>query len=82
MQKIEIMKRLISVFSLLMICCPLLLRAQHVAVTGKVTDASGAPVVGATVYQDGKTSNGTATGSRRMSAFWGSSILRIFFAAS
>ena len=60
MQKIEIMKRLISVFSLLMICCPLLLRAQHVAVTGKVTDISGAPVVGATGYQDGKPSNGTA----------------------
>lgn len=47
-----------------MICCPLLLRAQHVAVTGKVTDTSGAPVVGATVYQDGKTSNGTATDAK------------------
>ena len=46
---------------LLMLCPWGILMAQTVAVKGKVTDSGGEPLVAVTVYENGNTSNGTAT---------------------
>lgn len=48
---------------LLMLCPWGILMAQTVAVKGKVTDSGGEPLVAVTVYENGNTSNGTATDS-------------------
>ena len=58
------MKKQIEFFFLLLTICPGFLFAQNVQITGKVTDVSGAPIVGVTIYQEDKTSNGTTSDTR------------------
>lgn len=55
------MKKQIEIFFLLLTICPGFLFAQNVQITGKVTDMSGTPIVGVTIYQEDKTSNGTTS---------------------
>lgn len=47
--------------ALLMLFCVTDLFAQNITVTGRVVDESGEPLIAVTVYEDGKTSNGTMT---------------------
>ena len=58
------MKKQIEFIFLLLTICPGFLFAQNVQITGKVTDVSGAPIVGVTIYQEDKTSNGTTSATR------------------
>mgnify|MGYP003417414033 FL=1 len=44
-----------------MLFCVTDLFAQNITVTGRVVDESGEPLIAVTVYEDGKTSNGTMT---------------------
>ncbi len=48
-------------FLMVALCCALQVKAQDVTVKGRVVDSSGEPLPYVTVYQDGKTSNGTTS---------------------
>ena len=56
------MKRTLTVILCMLFCTPSLLLAQHMTVTGKVTDQDGLPLVGVTVVVKG-TTNGVSSGS-------------------
>lgn len=47
--------------AILLLCTALELSAQSTKVSGRVIDDTGSPLVAVTVYEDGKTSNGTVT---------------------
>ena len=56
------MQNLRKIFTLILLVVPVLAAsAQTVKVSGRVVDASGVPLMAVTVFEDGKTSNGTAT---------------------
>lgn len=56
------MHKLTSLFAaIVMFLCAADLYAQNVTVTGRVVDESGTPLIAVTVFEDGKTSNGTMT---------------------
>ena len=54
------MKRLLAMFAVILLATAGL-AAQNVNLKGRVTDASGAPLVAVTVFEQGKPSNGTTT---------------------
>lgn len=56
------MQTLTKIFTaILLLCTSLAVSAQSVKVSGRVVDGTGSPLVAVTVYEDGKTSNGTVT---------------------
>ena len=56
------MQTLTKIFTaILLLCTSLAVAAQSVKVSGRVVDGTGSPLVAVTVYEDGKTSNGTVT---------------------
>ncbi len=56
------MQTLRKIFTTILLVLPVLsASAQTVKVSGRVVDASGVPLMAVTVFEDGKTSNGTAT---------------------
>ena len=56
------MRKLTSLFAaIVMFLYAADLYAQNVTVTGRVVDESGTPLIAVTVFEDGKTSNGTMT---------------------
>ncbi|MCM1503353.1 MAG: TonB-dependent receptor [Bacteroidales bacterium] len=55
------MKRLLMILA--MLCMGILLRAQTVAVSGRITDSDGQPLAGAVVYPEKDPSGGTVSGN-------------------